>query len=148
MIQKISNKFSLGALLPNVHILSKKIDEIIDWLNGTKGIGSYKTYTFDLIQNGTNAPVPTTRYNNLGYTPTFSYITDGTFSIDFPPEALGKIFVVTGNRSFYINSTDNINTSFNVVSTTVDIGSRLNGVLTNSLIGQNGDCSVEIRVYN
>lgn len=108
----------------------------------------YKSFVFYLLQNGTSAPTYITLSNNLGYFPEFSYATDGTYAIDFPAEALNKIFVVEGNRSFYVDNTNVIDVSLNIVSTTVDIVSRYNGVPANNVIGQvSANYCVEIRVY-
>ncbi len=79
-ITKINPKYFLGAFLKNAKVFSSKVDEIIDFLNGTKGEGSCKEYVAMLDQTDTNAPVATyVMKNTLGGTPVFSYISDGYY---------------------------------------------------------------------
>jgi len=92
-IDKLKTKFSTGAFVADVKHYFSKINEIIDYLNGVSGNGSYKVYTALLTQSGTNAPVATIFNNTLGGNPVFSYVSVGLYRITL----VGKL---TANKRF------------------------------------------------
>ena len=57
-IDKLKNKFFTGAWLPDSKHYLKKINELIDRINGVgiAGDGSYKKYSVVLSQSSTSAP--------------------------------------------------------------------------------------------
>lgn len=67
-IDKLKNKFFTGAWLPDSKHYFKKINEIIDRLNGvgTSGDGSYKVYSAIISQLGTDAPTAIVLQNTIG----------------------------------------------------------------------------------
>lgn len=58
-IDKLKNKFMVGAFIKDVKHFFEKINEIIDWINnvGSTAVPNYKVYDAMLKQSGTNAPV-------------------------------------------------------------------------------------------
>jgi hypothetical protein len=65
-IDKLKTVYSTGTFLNNVKTFFSKINEIIDYLNGTSGNGSYKVYTAILTQTGTADPTITVLNNTIG----------------------------------------------------------------------------------
>lgn len=64
-IAKLKTKFADGAWIKNVKEFFSKINEIIDYLNGSNGLG-YQVYRANLTQTGTDAPEVTILSNTLG----------------------------------------------------------------------------------
>lgn len=65
-IDKLKTKFFTGAWLTDVKHYFTKINEIIDYLNGVKGNGSYKEYIAFIQQSDTDPPTVTIIKNTLG----------------------------------------------------------------------------------
>jgi hypothetical protein len=66
-IDKLKTVYSTGAFINNVKVFFKKINEIIDYLNGNPiPTANYKIYRALLTQTGTSAPVANVLENTLG----------------------------------------------------------------------------------
>jgi hypothetical protein len=150
-LTKLTDKLRvLGTSIKDFKITDvyKKINEIIDYLNGTgtSGDGSYKTYVALLTQSGTSAPTATVLQNTLGVTPTLSYVGVGTYRIT--ATGIGSetrsFYGLSGNFTGALTGALDIviyRVSDNVLEIyTADGGSGQNGVLLNT--------SLEIRLYN
>lgn len=149
-IDKLKTRFFTGAWLPDSKHYFKKINEIIDHLNGEgkSGDGRYKVYSGLITQDGTpgNPPTIIVLQNTLGaltlsYTVpgapvdgNYSFFSNGLFTI-------GKTFLLIGSANsvfseLYINQG-----SENKISVTaLNSGSLSAGLLNNT--------AIEIRVYN
>lgn len=147
-IDKLKTKFFTGAWLTDVKHYFTKINEIIDYLNGngSSGDGSYKSYVVLLNQSGTNAPVPKILQNNLGGTPTFSYLSTGRYhclanDAIFP---IDKTCVfVTGSFNLHqivINTILGVNSDIEFAVYDLSTDSLQDDVMY--------DVSFEVRVYN
>lgn len=98
-IDKLKTKFFTGAWLTDVKHYFSKINEIIDYLNGTSGEGSYKSYIALLSQTGTSDPIVTILENNIGniiWTRSAVGQYDATLINSFPD---GKTGVITSDQS-------------------------------------------------
>lgn len=157
-IDKLKTVFVTGAWLPKIKTFYDKINEIIDYLNGTgsTGSGSYKKYVATLNQTGTNAPVPTILENTLGNI-VWSYDSVGwyygTLAGAFTTASKVVIFL---SRQYFIRETGGIIVTHEVIADRNDADSIFvataeydaiaggnvlaNAVLVNTII--------EIRVYN
>lgn len=80
-IDKLKTVFTTGAWLTNVKTFYKKINEIIDYLNGTgtTGSGSYKKYVAIVNQVDTGIPTDIVLENTLGGTVVWSYLGVGEY---------------------------------------------------------------------
>lgn len=151
-IQKLGTKFSTGAWLPSMKEFFKKINEIIDNLNGTgpSNSGSYKVYVANLTQSSTDAPTKVILENTLGnvvftYDSAGYYI--GTLTGAFATASkcmfcISKQFICTDTGGLVINkeiAMDRIDADTFYVWTEQN-GSLANGILNNT--------TIEIRVYN
>lgn len=147
-IDKLKTKFFTGAWLTDVKHYFSKINEIIDYLNGTSGNGSYKVYSGLITQDGTpgNPPTIIVLQNTLGaltlsYTfpeapvdGNYSFFSNGLFTI-------GKTFLLIGSANsvfseLYINQ----GSENEILVTALNSGSLSAGLLNNT--------AIEIRVYN
>lgn len=147
-IDKLKTKFFTGAWLTDVKHYFTKINEIIDYLNGIKGEGSYKVYTALLTQSGTDAPVAIVLQNTLGVTVTYGYTATGVYSIE-----LGTAYA-SGKVGIFISPFGNSN-NYALSST---IGFQYDGTTgyilrtfdsTGALSDKGlGNTMIEIRVYN
>lgn len=142
-IQKLRNKFSVGAYIKKIAEIWDKVNEIIDNLNGNgaTGSGSYKVYSAVLSQTGLSAPVATVLENTLGGTVTWSYVSPGTYYATVGGLfTLNKTFILNGNQAdakttYYITDVNEIQ-----FFTYVDLVTLSNDMLFTT--------AVEIRVYN
>lgn len=147
-IDKLKTKFFTGAWLTDVKHYFSKINEIIDYLNGNSGDGSYKVYTALLTQTGTNAPVAIVLKNTLGYTPMLNYDDVGRYSIVLQNALYLKIYT----EYKYINTISNdgdytikvITEDDNLITISTRVSST--GVHTDLDIIYN--FPIEIRIYN
>lgn len=146
-IDKLKNKFSTGAFVADVKHYFSKINEIIDYLNGNSGEGSYKVYTALLTQSGTNAPVATVLENTLG---AITLIRGGVGQYILQSSGLftmNKTVLFVGlpdyNISQFIINTDQLNTDDSNIDLECIDASTLNG-----LDGALKNTPIEIRVYN
>ena len=64
-IKKLVSPKTKGINVSNERVEALKINEIIDYLNGTNGFG-YQIYRANLTQTGTDAPIATVISNTLG----------------------------------------------------------------------------------
>lgn len=151
-IEKLKTKFFVGSWINNVKEFFTKINEIIDYLNGTGsvGAGSYKKYIANLTQSGTSAPTVKILENTIGnivftYDSTGYYI--GTLTGAFTTANkccffVSKQFPVGDTGGLVINIDISMNrddaNSFHIASESA--GTVANGVLNNT--------TIEIRVYN
>lgn len=137
-MEKLSKIFK-GLFSPIEKEIVVKINEIIDYLNGNSGDGSYKVYTALLTQTGTDAPVAIILKNTLNVTPIWSRQNSGnyyfTLAGTFPSIKTG----VLGSKK-YINM--EISSSDAIVVNTFDTDdiTPMDDILSNTFI--------EIRVYN
>lgn len=141
-IDKLKTKFFTGAWLTDVKHYFKKINEIIDYLNGngTSGDGSYKVYTALLTQT-VAAPIPTVLNNTLGFLPTYSYSSDGQFIINGVNFPSGKTAIISSGINNPGTISKTILSTTQILLFTYDVtGSSVNGLLEDSFI--------EIRIYN
>lgn len=149
-IDKLKNKFFTGAWLPDSKHYFKKINEIIDRLNGigNSGDGSYKIYSGLITQDGTpgNPPTIIILENTLG---------NLTLSYTFPGAP------VDGNYSFFSNGLFTVGKTFLQIGSPSDVSSSIymnqanineisiitlsSGIPSPGLVN---NTSVEIRVYN
>lgn len=123
-----------------------KIDEIISFINGNDGEGSYKEYIALLNQSSTDAPTSTIIKNTLGGTPVWTYDSTGYYILTlegaFPIE---KTIVRVGSEGstdayfvvFRSGSPDSLGLFSSLIS---NVGNGDNDILYNT--------SIEIRVYN
>jgi len=149
-IDKLKTKFFTGAWLTDVKHYFKKINEIIDYLNGngTSGDGSYKVYSGLITQDGISGNPPTiiileNTLGNLTLSYTFpgapvdgnySFFSNGLFTI-------GKTFLLIGSANsvfseLYINQVS----ENEILVAALNSGSLSAGLLNNT--------AIEIRVYN
>lgn len=148
MINKIS-KTPKSFLTPNDQETISKINEVIDYLNGNSGNGSYKVYTALLTQVGTNNPTAKVLQNTLGgeivwtYTNVGDYV--GTLIGAFAQDKTVTIPLIekyqTNDLGGEVNirvGTDTINTV--KIKTTDNVFVDTDGILV--------DSPIEIRVYN
>lgn len=147
-IDKLKTKFFTGAWLTDVKHYFTKINEIIDYLNGIKGEGSYKVYTALLTQSGTDDPTAIVLQNTLGgvivWTRDSQGVYYGTLSGAF---TVGKTFIPTTyfkqkqyqtpGWTYYINDLNSIL-----------IKSEQGDVAGNLIDGVIDSAPIEIRVYN
>ncbi len=141
-LDKLNTKeFSLGvSLLPKVKSVAKKVNEIIDYLSGVSGSGSYKKYVAIITQTGTSAPGAEVKTNNLGYNITFTYNGVGSYYIN--EEAVNDLWISVTKMPAYENDYDLLFTKGDI-----GIGFVINttqGVLVNNCLY----ISVEFRKYN
>lgn len=146
-IDKLKSKFSNGTFVRDVKHFFEKINEIIDYLNGTSGEGSYKVYTALLTQTGTDAPVATILKNTLDGIPLIEYVGAGEYSLTLNNAfILNKVFLP---ESGFIAGTDlskgidfqRINSNVIYVQTyDVSTVTKADEILYNT--------PIEIRVYN
>lgn len=147
-IDKLKTKFFTGAWLTDVKHYFSKINEIIDYLNGTSGNGSYKIYSGLITQDGTpgNPPTIIILENTLGNL-TLSYSVPGA--------------PVDGNYSFFSNGLFTVGKTFLQIGSPSDVSSSIymnqanineisiitlsSGIPSPGLVN---NTSVEIRVYN
>ena len=157
-IDKLKTVFVTGAWLHKVKTFYEKINEIIDYLNGTgaTGSGSYKKYVATLSQSNTNDPVVTVLENTLG---TLVWTRDsagwyyGTLANAFPTAT--KVHIIVGNQ-FFVNEKGGIIINKEVVSDRYDadsvfIGTSLFDIVSSgTLLSDNvlNNTPIEIRVYN
>jgi hypothetical protein len=84
-IDKLKTKFFTGAWLTDVKHYFTKINEIIDYLNGTSRDGSYKVYTVNLTsQAGPTVPKAVILNNTLNRDIIWSYVGIGVYKITLP----------------------------------------------------------------
>lgn len=83
-IAKLKTVFTTGAWLTKVKTFYDKINEIIDYLNGTgsSDSGSYKKYVVSTDQVGVAAPTGIVFENTLRSTPTWSYSAVGLYYLN------------------------------------------------------------------
>lgn len=141
-IQKLRNKFSVGAYIKKIAEIWDKVNEIIDYLNGigSSGDGSYKEYSVNLVQTGTNAPVATVFRNTLGETPLWSYQSPGTYYLT-PPSGINisKTQVLVGNEADLV-------VVYAMTSTEIQLFTKSDiGILSNDMMF---NTAFIIRVYN
>lgn len=144
-IQKLATKFTTGAWILNVKEYFKKINEIIDYLNGTgsSGSGSYKKYIGIASQSGTDAPVVLVMENTLGATITWTYDNVGSYygtasSAIFTTD---KTWFIIGNQADLSTVTSIRNSTTQIqISTFSDVATQSNNMMF--------DTPIEIRVYN
>lgn len=145
-IDKLKSKFSNGTFVRDVKHFFEKINEIIDYLNGTSGEGSYKVYTALLTQTGTDAPIATVLKNTLGNI-TYLYNSDGYYSIISDNLFTDKTFIIIANTTD-IGDYTGLNTCNvrKIDNSTFDIKtvSSSNMVMNECLLNS----PIEIRVYN
>jgi len=141
-IKKLVSPKTKGINVSNERVEALKINEIIDTLNGSNGLG-YKKYTALLTQVGTDDPSVVILENTLGGIPTVTYSSDGNYFITLVGKwTSNKTGVFTAQLdsaifSALILDNDTITISTQNISTGTPVAS--NGLLNNSLI--------EIRVY-
>lgn len=144
-IQKLATKFATGAWLQNVKEYFKKINEIIDYLNGTgtAGSGSYKKYVALLTQSGTSAPTVIVLENTLSGNPASSYFSQGRYRL-----TLTGAFPNANKVAILLGHTDG---SSQLVASWVDANkievntSDFAASFQNNLLFND---TIEIRVYN
>lgn len=141
-IKKLVSPKTKGINVSNERVEALKINEIIDTLNGSNGLG-YKKYTALLTQVGTDDPSVVILENTLGGIPTVTYSSDGNYFITlvgkWTSNKTGVFTAQLGSAIFsaLILDNDAIIISTQNISTGTPIAS--NGLLNNSLI--------EIRIY-
>lgn len=141
-IKKLVSPKTKGINVSNERVEALKINEIIDTLNGSNGLG-YKKYTALLTQVGTDDPSVVILENTLGGIPTVTYSSDGNYFITLVGKWTSNktgIFTAQLNSAIFsalILDNDTIIISTEYISTGTPIAS--NGLLNNSLI--------EIRIY-
>ena len=141
-IKKLVSPKTKGINVSNERVEALKINEIIDTLNGSNGLG-YKKYTALLTQVGTDDPSVVILENTLGGIPTVTYSSDGNYFITLVGKWTSNktgIFTAQLNSAIFsalILDNDTIIISTQDISTGTPIAS--NGLLNNSLI--------EIRIY-
>lgn len=157
-IDKLKTVFVTGAWLHKVKTFYEKINEIIDYLNGTgtTGSGSYKKYVATLNQTGTNAPVPTILENTLGNI-TWSYDSVGWYygTLTNAFSTASKVVILI-SRQFFIRETGGVIITYEVIADRYDANSvfvgsaKYDGVASGNVL-DNGvlvNTGIEIRVYN
>jgi len=142
-IQKLKTVFSTGAWLNKVKTFYDKINEIIDYLNGTgpSGSGSYKKYEALLSQQALQDPtVSSLLNNNTGQTLTWVYTDVGQYTAvgDFPD--ITKCALIPGTSPGASHIASLFTTSSVTIFTFDTAGLAANEVLSNTFI--------EIRIYN
>lgn len=141
-IQKLATKFATGAWLPNVKEYFKKINELIDWINGdaAAGSGSYKSYVALITQTSTNPPSAIIVQNTTDLTFNWVYVSAGLYTCTITGAfTVGKTGCFISNNAFgfivaYPNDVNTIRIATRDTSA-VDADDILNGTL-------------EIRIYN
>lgn len=153
-LQKLKNVYFLGSLIKNIKGIYDKVNEIIDYLNGTSGEGSYKVYIALLTQTGTNAPVATVLKNTLGNIvwsrfDQGSYIgtLNSAFTEDKTLVIIPNQFIEIASDSFNsmeagVNNTNSVFVKTKVVNYGIGTYDNSDELLVNYAT------SIEIRVYN
>lgn len=141
-LEKLKNVYFLGSLVKNVKGMYDKINEIIDYLNGASGDGSYKVYTALLTQSGATAPIAIVLKNTLGDI-TWKYNITGNYealsnNLFNSTTAVIHKSLVGDDAGYKLISYSIIPSSISF--STFDTNTPANDVLTSELI--------EIRVYN
>lgn len=141
-IQKLATKFSTGAWLPNVKEYFKKINELIDWINGdaAAGSGSYKSYVALISQSSNNAPVPIVVQNTTNLTFNWVYVSTGLYTCTITGAfTVGKTgcFISNNGFGFIVAYPNDVNTIR--ISTADTTGAGSDDILNGTL---------EIRIYN
>jgi len=147
-IDKLKTKFFTGAWLTDVKHYFSKINEIIDYLNGTSGNGSYRVYTALLTQTGTDAPIATVLKNTLGADITWSYAGQGTYNGTLSGVFIEDKTFLTINKSrqggrqfsLYRNDDNEIEVVTEIFDGLTPIFTATDDILVKT--------SIEIRVYN
>lgn len=143
-IDKLKTKFFTGAWLTDVKHYFSKINEIIDYLNGNSGNGSYKVYTASLTQSGTSDPIVNVSSNTIG---TINIIRNnvGNYSI-----VSSNLFTTNKTHVFHKSLvSDDINYKMNsyITSTSIiDFSTFDTTTLADNVLVYPE--SIEIRVYN
>lgn len=120
----------------------KKINDIINYINGSSGSGSHKAYVALLTQSGTTAPIATVIQNTLGGTVVWTYsgvgVYVGTLASAFTTD---KTVLFTNNAVL-----DTQTLSYQISANAVELDIlTLAGVAGNNKLTA---ASIEIRVYN
>lgn len=118
----------------------RKINEIINYINGNSGEGSYKKYVAIITQSGTSAPIADVKYNTLGYNITFTYNGVGSYYIN--EDAVNNLWVSVTKLANYEND-------FDLLFTKGDSG--IGFTINSTQVGAANNClaiCVEFREYN
>ena len=135
-------KLNIGSIESGTSITNLGIDSTGKVISGSSE--NYKVYTALLTQSATSIPTATILKNTLGYTPSLSYGSTGTYKINLSANTPNLYYSITTNST-------NRNLDFRVTVQTsmgiYDIGvvTYSGGSLTNSLLL---DTPVEVRIYN
>ena len=138
---KLTNVYFLGSLIRNVKGIYNKLNETIDYINGT--VLPYKSYVALIEQTGTDAPTVTVLQNTLGQDLTWEYDAVGSYYANFESD-ITKTYCMINTPNFSLANTNrdsNISsdgTAFYIMVSQGD--TRTNGLLYNT--------AIEIRIYN
>jgi hypothetical protein len=156
-IDKLKTVFTTGAWLTKVKTFYDKINEIIDYLNGTGsvGSGSYKKYVATLNQTGANAPTATILENTLGNL-VWSYDSVGWYYGTLTGVFTSGRTVVLLSRQFFIRETGGVVITYEVISDrynndSIFVGTAAYDGISSGNVAANAvlvNTGIEIRVYN
>ncbi len=148
---KLKKRFFEGSFINNVKDIFKKLNEVIDYLNGigTSGDGSYRIYCAILTQSGTDDPIPIVLSNTIGdvvwtreQTGNYKATLTGAFT-------LNKTFTLISNDGSAGSMVGaNPQGQINYVSIKTSYYEFAEGELSPIYVDGINKVSIEIRVYN
>lgn len=87
-LQKLKDVYFLGSMIKNIKGIFNKVNEIVDYLNGTSGEGSYKRYVASISVDGSNVVTLDVIIDEIGCTYSltdldyhFNIISDNKFTV-------------------------------------------------------------------